>query len=70
MLVALAVFSVLLASIFVPIKLAGDLSSGLVWAGQVQGLIHDVPTCAELLTKMVVDAENVLRSRLSGLLAT
>lgn len=46
----------------------GDISSGLVWAGQIQGLIHDVPTCAELLTKMVKDAEAIMCSRLSGML--
>src|SRR5262249_55036075 len=26
---------------------SGDVDAGLVWAGQIQGLIHDVPTCQE-----------------------
>ncbi|WP_269769797.1 NAD(P)H-dependent flavin oxidoreductase [Flavisphingomonas formosensis] len=39
----------------------GDLEAGLIWAGQVQGIIHDVPTCAELVTRIVNDAETLLR---------
>ena len=47
----------------------GDLDAGLVWAGQVQGLIHDIPTCADLVTRIVTDAEAIIRGRLSGMLA-
>lgn len=47
----------------------GDLDAGLVWAGQVQGLIHDVPTCADLLSRIVADAEAIVRGRLSGMIA-
>ena len=46
----------------------GDLDRGLIWAGQVQGLIHDVPTCADLLTTMISDAEAVIAGRLAGML--
>ncbi len=44
----------------------GDLEAGLVWAGQVQGLIHDVPTCADLIGKIMADAEAIIRQRLAG----
>ncbi|WP_294198019.1 nitronate monooxygenase family protein [uncultured Sphingomonas sp.] len=44
----------------------GDLDAGLVWAGQVQGLIHDVPTCRELIERIVGDAEALIAARLSG----
>jgi nitronate monooxygenase len=44
----------------------GDLDAGLIWAGQVQGLIHDIPTCAELLGRMVADAERIITDRLAG----
>lgn len=40
----------------------GDLERGWVWAGQVAGLIHDVPTVRELLDRMVGDAERGLRA--------
>lgn len=32
---------------------------GFGWAGQVTGLIHDVPTVAELLSRMVAEAEAI-----------
>ncbi|WP_428310550.1 NAD(P)H-dependent flavin oxidoreductase [Hydrocarboniphaga sp.] len=47
----------------------GDVDAGLIWAGQVQGLIHDVPTCEVLIKRIVADAEAIIRGRLSGLLA-
>ncbi|MCA2013658.1 nitronate monooxygenase family protein [Cereibacter sphaeroides] len=47
----------------------GDLDAGLIWAGQVQGLIHDIPTCAELIGTMVAEAEAIIASRLRGLVA-
>jgi len=43
----------------------GDLDAGLVWAGQVQGLIHDIPTCADLVGRIVRDAQEIILSRLS-----
>jgi nitronate monooxygenase len=46
----------------------GDIDAGLVWAGQVQGLIHDIPTCQELISRIVREAEQVVRDRLGGML--
>ncbi len=40
----------------------GDLEHGFVWAGQVMGLISDIPTVRELLERMVDDAQHVLRA--------
>ncbi len=40
----------------------GDMEGGLWWAGQSQGLIHDVPTCADLVTRIVDDAARVIHS--------
>lgn len=47
----------------------GDVDAGLVWAGQVQGLIHDVPTCRALIERIVGEAESIIAARLSGLRA-
>ena len=47
----------------------GNLDAGLVWAGQVQGLIHDIPTCAALIARIMADAEQIIRGRLAGLVA-
>ena len=43
----------------------GSMEDGLWWAGQTQGLIHDVPTCAEVVARIVADAEAAI-DRLSG----
>jgi NAD(P)H-dependent flavin oxidoreductase YrpB (nitropropane dioxygenase family) len=40
----------------------GDMEGGWVWAGQVAGLIHDIPTVQELLDRMVADAAQRLRA--------
>ena len=34
----------------------------------VAGLIHDVPTCAELIERIMAEAERLIRGRLEGLL--
>jgi len=43
----------------------GEVEAGLVWAGQVQGLIHDVPTCQELISRIVTEAEQIINRRLA-----
>ena len=35
----------------------------------VAGLIHDIPTCKELIEGMVAEAEQIIRKRLEGFLA-
>lgn len=47
----------------------GDMSKGVFWAGMVQGLIHDIPTCQQLIDRIVGDAESIIRGRLGSLLA-
>ena len=48
----------------------GDLNAGLVWAGQVQGIINDIPTCQVLLDRIISDAEAIISKRLSGMVQT
>jgi NAD(P)H-dependent flavin oxidoreductase YrpB (nitropropane dioxygenase family) len=48
----------------------GDLSAGIWSAGQVAGLITDVPTVAELIHRIVDEAEEIISSRLPGLKET
>ena len=40
--------------------LEGNLEEGFLWAGQVAGLIHDVPTVRELLDRMTNGAEEII----------
>lgn len=44
----------------------GDLSKGVFWAGMVQGLIHDIPTCQELIDRIISEAEAIVDQRLAG----
>ncbi|RFU63425.1 NAD(P)H-dependent flavin oxidoreductase [Peribacillus glennii] len=37
----------------------GEPDNGFAWAGQVMGLIHDVPTVAELFERMIIEAEAI-----------
>ncbi|EJL31317.1 nitronate monooxygenase family protein [Novosphingobium sp. AP12] len=48
---------------------SGDLDKGIFWAGMVQGLIHDVPTCRELIERIIGDAEEIVKGRLGAMLA-
>ena len=43
----------------------GDLSKGVFWAGMIQGLIHDIPTCQELIDRIIGEAEAILDQRLA-----
>ncbi|QXQ07609.1 nitronate monooxygenase family protein [Sphingosinicellaceae bacterium] len=48
----------------------GDMSRGVFWAGMVQGLIHDIPTCRELIDRIIGDAEQIVTERLAGSLSS
>jgi NADH:quinone reductase (non-electrogenic) len=48
----------------------GDPDAGIWTAGLSQGLIHDVPTCEELMQRMVAEAEAIIGERLAGLSAS
>ena len=45
----------------------GDLSKGVFWASMVQGLIHDIPTCQELIDRIISEADAILDNRLAGM---
>ena len=46
----------------------GDVDAGAWSCGMVAGLIHDIPTVAELIDRIMADAERLIRDRLMGLL--
>jgi nitronate monooxygenase len=47
----------------------GDLDAGVWSCGMVAGLIHDIPTCKELIDRIMDEAETIIRKRLEGFLA-
>jgi len=48
----------------------GDAEGGIWTAGQVVGLISDVPTCQELVDRMIFEAEDTIRQRLQSMLVS
>jgi nitronate monooxygenase len=46
----------------------GDVDIGVWSAGMVQGLIHDVPSCEELVHRIMSEAEAIIGSRLAGMM--
>ena len=47
----------------------GQMDAGAWSCGMVAGLIHDVPTCKELIYGLMAEAEALIRERLEGMLA-
>ena len=47
----------------------GDWEDGIWSAGQVQGLINDIPTCAELIARIVREAEEIIKVRIGRMMA-
>lgn len=45
----------------------GDTEAGIMSAGQIMGLIHDIPTCQELIDRIMSDAEEVIQNRLASM---
>ena len=46
----------------------GDLEQGIWSAGTVMGLIQDIPSCKELVSRIVSEAEGIIKSRLARLM--
>lgn len=56
------------AGVYPRIMMEGDMDAGAWSCGMVAGLIHDIPTCQELIDRIMRDAEALIQQRLSGLL--
>ena len=53
------------AGVYPKIMLDGDMDAGAWSCGMVAGLIHDVPSCQELIDAMMKEADEIIKSRLS-----
>jgi NADH:quinone reductase (non-electrogenic) len=47
----------------------GDLEQGIWSAGTCMGLIQDIPTCQELVSRIVAEAEEIIRGKLGRMMA-
>ena len=57
------------AGVYPRIMLEGDMDAGAWSCGMVAGLIHDIPTCKELIDRIMAEATQIIQGRLEGLLA-
>ncbi len=57
------------ASVYPKIMLEGQMDAGAWSCGLVAGLIHDIPTCQELIDRIMTQAEDIIRRRLEGFLS-
>ena len=48
----------------------GKMDAGVFSCGMVTGLIHDIPTCKELIDRIMAEANEIIRGRLEGLLSS
>ena len=57
------------AGIYPRVMQQGEMDAGGWSCGMVAGLIHDIPTCKELIDRIMAGAEALIRGRLEGMLA-
>lgn len=58
------------AGVYPRIMLQGDMDAGAWSCGMVAGLIHDVPTCRELIDRIMREADEIIGARLARLAAS
>ena len=56
------------AGVYPRIMMEGDMEAGAWSCGMVAGLINDIPTCKELIDRIMREAEQIIRVRLEGML--
>jgi len=55
------------AGVYPRIMMEGDMEAGAWSCGMVAGLIHDIPTCKELIDRIMAQANAIIRERLAGM---
>lgn len=57
------------AGVYPKVMLDGDMNAGAWSCGMVAGLINDIPTCQELIDRIMEEADGLIRQRLEGMRA-
>jgi len=47
----------------------GDIDAGMITFGMCGGLINDIPSCEELVSNIVREAEQIITGRLASIVA-
>ncbi len=56
------------AGVYPKVMIDGDMDIGAWSCGMVAGLVHDIPTCKELIDRIMAEAEQIIESRLKYML--
>ena len=54
------------AGVYPRIMMEGDMDAGAWSCGMVAGLIHDIPTCKELIDRIMAEADQIINQRLAA----
>jgi len=57
------------AGMYPRVMVEGETDAGAWSCGMVAGLIHDIPTCRELIDRIMSGAEKIIRDRLQGMIS-
>ena len=57
------------AGVYPKVMMDGEVDAGVWSCGMVAGLIDDIPTCRELIDRIMSEAASIIRDRLAGMLA-
>lgn len=57
------------AGVYPRIMMEGEMDAGAWSCGMVAGLIHDIPTCQELIDRIMKEADEIINSRLKAFAA-
>ncbi|MAA77825.1 MAG: nitronate monooxygenase [Deltaproteobacteria bacterium] len=56
------------AGVYPKVMQEGEMDAGAWSCGMVAGLIHDIPTCKELIDRIMAEATSIIHERLHGML--
>ena len=56
------------AGVYPKVMLEGEMDIGAWSCGMVAGLVHDIPTCKELIDRIMLEAEEIIQLRLKYML--
>ena len=57
------------AGVYPKVMMDGEMDAGAWSCGMVAGLINDIPSCKELIDRIMNDADDIIRARLEGMVA-
>ncbi len=60
----------LVGGVYPRVMMEGEMEAGAWSCGMVAGLIHDIPSCQTLMDNIMNEANDIINSRLKGLMAS